>query len=74
MKSLIVILTGLYISWRFTDLESESLLLSGLAPFGVFVFLVAFCMWLVLKAGFGARTSSGDGAGGTFSEGGDGSN
>jgi hypothetical protein len=56
MKSLIIIIIGLYASWHYTDLSSSNVLISALAPFGVFIFLVCFAIWLVLKAGFGART------------------
>jgi hypothetical protein len=72
MKSLIIIVIGLYVSWHYTDLESENIIFSGLAPFGVVIFLISLCLWLVLKAGFGARTTPTDGSGSTFFDGGDG--
>ena len=73
MKSLLVILIGLFTSWRYTDLSSDSSLCSVLAPLGVFVFLVSLGAWLVLKAGFGGRTDGGAGShGGEGGFGGDG--
>ena len=70
MKSLITILLGLYGSWHFTDLASDSSLQKVLAPLGVVVFFIALAMWLVLKAGFGAQAQR---SGGFFSgDGGDG--
>jgi len=74
MKSLIIILIGLYASWHFTDLSSESSLYSILAPVGVFVFFISLALWLVLKAGFGGKTDSSGahlGSDGGFDGGGD---
>ena len=70
MKSLIVILLGLYGSWHVTDLASDSSLQRVLAPLGVVIFFIALAIWLVLKAGFGAQANrsgsffSGDGGDG----------
>lgn len=76
MKSLIVILIGLFVTWHYTDLSSDNAFQSVLLPILVFIFLVAFAMWLVLKAGFGRRvdrdgySGSGDGGdGGGFFDG-----
>lgn len=73
MKSLIIILIGLYASWHYTELTSESAIYSALAPFGVFVFLISLCFWLVLKGGCGDRSDGGSGChGGEGGFGGDG--
>jgi hypothetical protein len=73
VKSFLCILLCLWFSWHFTDIESSNFLYSTLAPFGVFIFLCSFLMWLVLKAGFGGKTDSdtnatsvGTGMGGYF--------
>ena len=74
MKSLIIILIGLYSSWHFTDLSSESSLYSIVAPIGVFVFFISLALWLVLKAGFGGKADSSGGnlgSGGGFDGGSD---
>ena len=72
MKSLIVILLGLFTSWHYSDLESESTLYNLVAPIGVFVFLVSLCLWLVLKAGFGEKTDGNGFIGSSSDFGGDG--
>ena len=73
MKSLLIILSGLLSSWHYTDLSSESTLQNVLAPIGVVIFLISFCFWLVLKAGFGSKTSKNGGFfGGNGGFGGDG--
>lgn len=73
MKSLIIILVGLYASWHYTELTSESAVYSVLAPFGVFVFLISLGFWLVLKGGYGGRSDGGSGYhGGEGGFGGDG--
>ncbi len=73
MKSLILISLGLAISWRFTDISSDSALQSVLAPIGVVICLIALCLWLVFRAGFGKKLGrsglgdsffDGDGGGG----------
>lgn len=61
MKSLLIIVIGLFASWHFTDLSSDSTLYSVLAPLGVFIFLISLGIWLVLKAGFGRRDDGGAG-------------
>lgn len=58
MKSLFIIIIGVYFSWQYTDLASESTLNSVIAPIGLFVFIISLCLWLVLKAGFGSKTDS----------------
>ncbi len=73
MKHLIIILAGLYLSWRLTDLASEDVLSGMVAPIAVFVFLVALLAWLLIKTGLSGRDSAGGfygGDGGGF--GGDG--
>lgn len=79
MKLFVVIVVGLFLSWHYTDLSSESAFRSVFLPILVFLFLVALAMWLVLKAGFGSRVDRdgtyGGGAGGDgggFFGGGDG--
>ncbi|MCO6412409.1 MAG: hypothetical protein J5I92_06660 [Thiogranum sp.] len=75
MKTLVIILTGLSVSWYFTNLTSEQVLSGVVAPFLVFVFLVALAWWLVLKAGFGSKGERGGlfgGDDGNFGGGGDG--
>ncbi len=71
MKSLIIIILGLGVSWYITDISSSNFIYSGLAPFGVFVFLCALLVWLVAKAGLGGKTDSGGFFGGGDSGGGD---
>lgn len=66
MKSLIIIVLGLWGSWYFTDISSSNFLYNALAPFGVFIFLCALLVWLVTKAGLGGKTDSGGSAGGFF--------
>ncbi len=66
MKSLIITILGLSGSWYITDLSSSNFIYSGLAPFGVFVFLCALLVWLLAKAGLGGKTDSGGGTGGFF--------
>lgn len=60
MKSLVIILLCLFVSWHYTDLASESVMKNMLAPVVVFIFLILMCLWLVLKAGFGDKADSGD--------------
>ena len=59
MKALVVILAGLYGAWHFTDLSSPDALNSVVAPFAVFIFLVALMLWLVLKGGFAGKAERG---------------
>ena len=68
MKSLIIILIGIYFCWQYTDLSSENLLPGVLAPLGFTVFLISLLLWLVLHTPVGR--SSGDV--GFFGGGGDG--
>ncbi len=68
MKSLIIILIGIYFCWQYTDLSSENLLSGVLAPLGFTVFLISLLLWLVLHTPVGR--SSGDV--GFFGGGGDG--
>lgn len=75
MKSLIFILIGLYLSWHYTDLASDSSIQNALAPLGVFIFLILLAMWFVSKGdrrgGTGTSGGSGDYSGDSCS-GGDG--
>jgi len=57
MKALLMIIVGLGSSWHFTDIASSSLLSNALAPFGVFIFMCALLLWLVVRAGFGGKAS-----------------
>ena len=73
MKSLLIILIGLYASWHYTDLSSENSVYSVLAPLGIFVFLISLGFWLVVKAGLSGRSDGGSGFhGGDGGFGGDG--
>lgn len=71
MKSLILIVLSIICSWYFTELASESLFRSALAPLLLFFSFVALGFWLVIKAGFGRRVDGyGDGGiGGGFGDG-----
>jgi hypothetical protein len=66
MQSLLTILIGLTSSWYFTDLSSDSFLQSIVAPIGIFIFLISFLLWLVIKGGMGGKANSGDTGGGSF--------
>ena len=48
MKSLIVIVIGFVISWHYTDISSDAILASVVAPLAVFIFLVSLAIWFVL--------------------------
>lgn len=69
MKSLVIILIGIYLSWLYTDLSSEQLLPGVLAPLGLTVFIISLLLWLVLNTTVGHSTgdsgffSGGDGGG-----------
>jgi hypothetical protein len=60
MKSLIIILAGLWASWHFAELGSGNALTGVIAPLGVIGFLIALALWLVLKVGFGAKANVSD--------------
>ena len=47
MKSLIIVI-GFLTSWYYTDISSDAVLASFVAPLGVFVFLVSLAVWFVL--------------------------
>ncbi|MFV1872496.1 MAG: hypothetical protein ACMZ64_04090 [Oleiphilus sp.] len=70
MKSLIIIMIGLYGSWHFMDISSEHALYAALCPILFILFLISAALWLVTKAGFDRRTSKRDG--GSFFDIGDG--
>lgn len=58
MKSWLVILSGLAISWHFTELTSDSRIDGVLMPLLVFIFLVALLLKVVASLG-GRRTGQG---------------
>lgn len=61
MKSIIVILAGLWTCWRYTNLYSDQTLFNMIAPLGVFIFLISLLLWLVLMTPLGGRDSRADG-------------
>lgn len=72
MRSLIVILLGLYGSWDAIDLNSKSVLHNAIAPLAFVLFLIGLAVWLALKLGPGSGGyDSGSGwDGNDFSDGG----
>lgn len=73
MKSLIIILIGLFTCWHFTDLSADSTLQNLVAPLGLMFFIIALTIWLVLKAGLGRNISYSDSSSADFGDfGGDG--
>ncbi|MFT6101390.1 MAG: hypothetical protein ACJAYF_003953 [Arenicella sp.] len=59
MKSLIVIILGLWGSWYYIEIGSVNLLQNVFAPLGVFIFLCALLIWLLTKfGGFGTSSHS----------------
>ena len=75
MKSLLIILAGLFFCWHFTNISSEGIFQSVIAPIGLFIFIISFAIWLVLNAGFGRNIDNNHGGfggdGGGFDGGGD---
>ena len=67
MKSLMVILLGLFASWHFTELGTDDIFRAYISPIAFCILLMALAVWLVLKAGFGSRT---DNSGSHYSGGG----
>lgn len=60
MKSILIILLGLVVSWRYLDFSSDSTVGSVVAPIGLFVFLILLACWIVLglhKMGVNQTTS-----------------
>jgi len=57
MKSLIIIIVGLLLSWKYTNLSSPSALESMVCPVLVFVFLVSLALWVVVKFESGSGRS-----------------
>ena len=75
MKSLAIIIIGLAASWYYSDIESESVLSSAIAPLGIALFLISFLIWVVIflhNRGISQTTShNGDSGGfGGFGDGG----
>lgn len=68
MKSLLFIIAGLSASCYYSDISSEHALFGVIAPLGIFVFLMSLSVWLVVRAGFGAKTND-RGTGGGFGDG-----
>ncbi|WP_428036604.1 hypothetical protein [Amphritea sp.] len=68
MKSIIVILAGLWTSWRYTDLYSDQTLFNMIAPLGVFIFLISLLLWLLLMTPLGGRAGRADGYGSDSSD------
>lgn len=64
MKSLTIILVGLWLSWSYTNLSSSSALESVVCPVLVFVFLVSLAFWVVARF----ESGSGHGGGGTVGD------
>lgn len=58
MKSLAIILVGLYLSWRYTNVQSEQSLYSVWAPLACMAFLLALVVWA-----FGRLAVNGAGGG-----------
>lgn len=67
MKSLIIIIAGLVISYHFTDIRSENSLYSVIFPIGVFIFLCSAVIWLTLRIGNRSGGSSSADSGGYIS-------
>ncbi len=65
----IITTLGLYLSWIFIDLSSESFLQSKILPFVFLTFLITFLMRLALRFD-GGRYSNGSSSGGYSSYGG----
>ncbi len=58
MRTLIIIVIGLVASWYYTDLSADNGFNSLLAPLLLILCLISLALWLVLKAGFGNRSTS----------------
>lgn len=65
MKTLAVILVGLYVSWRYTDVQSEQALHSVWAPLACMVFLLALVVWAFGRLAVNAAGGSGGGYSGS---------
>ena len=57
MRSLIIIVAGIALSWHFIDVDAPSALYRVVMPALLVAFFIALALWLVLKAGFGRRMS-----------------
>ncbi len=51
MRTIIVMLFGLFVSWSFIDVHSKSVFSNAIAPLIFILLLVAFVFWLVLMYG-----------------------
>jgi len=78
MKSFLCIVLFFLACWYVTDLSSESLIFSVLAPIGVVLSFIALALWVVIlfhNKGISQQASTGDVGGsaglGDFGEGGD---
>jgi hypothetical protein len=60
MKSLVLIVIVGCVSFLGLDLGSESILSSVVAPFCLFLSLIALAMWLVIKGGIKGDANSTD--------------
>lgn len=72
MKSLIVILSGLYGTWSYIDLRAENGFYSVFMPLMFAIFLMAFFIWVAVKVKDRATTNSDSGYGGDIGGFGDG--
>lgn len=59
MKSLIIILMGLYGSWHYMDVLSKHGFNSVFAPLMFMVFLVSLAVWVIVKANLGEEADGG---------------
>ena len=59
MKSLIIIIIGLFFSFYFVDLSSANILFHGIAPIGVIIFIGALCVWFTLREKYFGKTVDG---------------
>jgi len=58
MKSLIAILMGLFSTWHFSDINSESISYRVLFPIGLYIFIFAFLLWLVFNGGYSGKSDT----------------
>lgn len=72
MFAWVIILSGLALSWNFTDLESDGVFYNTLCPIFVGIFLIWLLVKVVVMLGPGSASSGGSGGGGFFGGGGGG--